>query len=120
MSNYKDIWQPDRPNTLSEAQLLAYLENRLTPEERHAVEALLSNEGMESDALEGLQSLPADDARKLTRQLNTGLKKVLRQKRRPRRGISGQRWTWIAIGVILLLAIVSYMVMWLARQPGHH
>ena len=118
MSDYKDILGSgqDSQGALSEEQLLAYLEGRMSDAERRAVEEQLSAEGMESDALEGLQALSTGETKALKHQLNAGLQKALHKKRRVRRGISGQRWTWIAILVILLLAILGYAVIFLAMQ----
>jgi anti-sigma factor RsiW len=120
MSDYKHIWSHDEDgrSRLSEAQLLAYLEGRLPESERRAVEELLSNEGMESDALEGLQTLSAGETKKLKYRLDADLQKALRKKRRGRRGISEQHWTWTAIGIILLLAIMCYAVIYLVKHSG--
>jgi anti-sigma factor RsiW len=119
MSDYKDIWQDsEHEGTLSDEQLLAYIEGRLPEEERRAVEELLSREGMESDAIEGLQALDADEARGMKKRLDISLQKVLSKKRKARRGIGEQRWTWIAIGIVLILAIVCYAVMYLLKGPG--
>jgi anti-sigma factor RsiW len=117
MSDYKDIWQDsDAEGTLSEEQLLAYIEGRLPEAERRAVEELLSKEGMESDAIEGLQALDADEARGMKQRLDIGLQQVLGKKRKRRRGIGEQRWTWIAIVVVLVLVVLGYCVLYLMRQ----
>ena len=117
MSDYKDILSPEDGRPLSEEQLLAYLEGSLSDEERRAVELQLSAEGMESDAIEGLQTLSPEDSKAMKLRLNAGLQQTLHKKRPKRRGIEGQSWTWIAIVVILLLAAVCYAVVYLARQP---
>jgi anti-sigma factor RsiW len=109
MSDYKDIWQDSgHEGSLSDEQLLAYIEGRLPEEERHAVEEWLSREGMESDAIEGLQSLKGEEARGMKKRLDISLQQVLGKKRKKRRGIGEQRWTWIAIAIVLMLAIVCY------------
>lgn len=120
MSDFKDIWTEDEgaEQGLSEEQLMAYLEGRLPEAERHEVEALLSSEGMESDALEGLQSLGAGEAQAMKRHLNAGLQQALKsKKRRKRRGIADSRWTLLTIVLLLLLAIVCFGVMWLLKHP---
>jgi anti-sigma factor RsiW len=118
MSDYKDIFGAgqDSQGALSEEQLLAYLEGRMSAEERRRTEELLSAEGMESDALEGLQALSPGETSALKNQLNAGLLQALHKKRRTRRGMSGQRWTWIAILIILMLTILGYAVIYLAKQ----
>lgn len=110
MSDFKHIWNDAEGGELSEEQLMAYLEGRLSPEEQHAIEARLAEEGMESDALEGLQSLGAGDAKQLQRRLDLELNHTLKRKKRKRRGISTERWTTIAILLIVVLAVVGFVV----------
>jgi len=119
MNDYKDILGsgPEGQAALSEAQLLAYLEGRMSEAERRTVEEILSAGGMESDALEGLQALSGEETTAMKHQLNAELQRTLHKKRRTRRGISGQRWTWIAILVILMLSVLGYAVIYLAK---HH
>jgi len=111
MSDFKDIWNDAEGQELSEEQMLAWLEGRLSPGEQHALEAKLAAEGMDSDALEGLQALGADDTKQLQRRLNLELNQNLkRKKRRRREGPGNQRWTTIAIFVILVLAILGFVL----------
>jgi anti-sigma factor RsiW len=117
MSDYKDIWNADEDSQqLSEEQLMAYLEGRLPEEERHAIEALLSGEGMESDALEGLQKMGAEEALSMKQRVNADLQKVLGKKRRGRRGISDQRWTLTTVVVLLLLLVICFAVFLVLRK----
>ena len=120
MSDLKDILDPGagKPGSLSEEQLLAYLEGRMPEAERRAVEELLSNEGMESDALEGLQAISPEETKALKLRLNAGLLQTLHRKRRSRRAMAQQRWTWIAIVLILLLAALGYAVIHLSKLKG--
>ena len=53
MSGLNDILNNGK-SMISQEQLIAYLEGRLSAEEQHDVELWLAEEGMESDALEGL------------------------------------------------------------------
>ena len=119
MSDYQDIWSHDEGShsALSEEQLLAYLEGRLNDEERHTVEAMLSEESMESDALEGLRGLSPGEMKKMKHRLHASLQRSLHKRRRGRRGIGEQRWIWIAIGIILLLTILCYAVMCFMKHP---
>jgi anti-sigma factor RsiW len=118
MSDHTDIWNPDGGghDALSEEQLLAYLEGRMSDAERRSVEEALSNEGMESDALEGLHALSSEETQSLKHRLNADLQHALHKKRHTRRGITSQRWTMIAILVILMLALLSYAVIYLAKR----
>ena len=118
MSDHKDIWSPDNGGheALSEEQLLAYLEGRLTEQERRVIEEALSEEGMESDAMEGLQAMSTAETQSMKYRLNSELLHTLHKKRHKRRGISNQRWTWIAILVILMLAVLGYAVIYLVKH----
>lgn len=97
---------------------MAYLEGRLPEADRRAVEAMLSEEGMESDALEGLQTLGADEARGIKTQLNAALQQSLKKGRRPRRGMADSRWTLYAVIILMLLAAVAFGVIWLMKHPA--
>jgi anti-sigma factor RsiW len=111
MSDFKDILNDAEGQDLSEEQLMAWLEGRLSPEERHALEATLGADGMDSDAMEGLHALGAADAKQLQRRLDLELNQNLkRKKRRRREGPPTQRWTSIAIFVILTLAILGFVI----------
>jgi anti-sigma factor RsiW len=117
MSDFKDIWNADEgAMKLTDEQLLAYLEGRMSEDERLRVEGLLSSESMESDALEGLQELDADEVKRIKRQLDTDLSKTLGKKRRNRRGLASQQWNTIAIIALLLLIIICFAVFWMMKQ----
>jgi anti-sigma factor RsiW len=118
MSDYKDIWSDDEEGrgALTEEQLLAYLEGRMPEAERRAVEEWLSKEGMESDAVEGLQELSVTETKAMKHRLDAELQRSLHKKRRGRRGLNDPRWTWTAIVVILLLAILGYGVIYFMKQ----
>jgi anti-sigma factor RsiW len=111
MSELDNILSDDH-GRLPEDKLMAYLEGRLSPEEQHEVEAWLAEEGMESDALEGLQQLAPGDAKQSAARLNNELRKMITgKKERRKKQIRNTPWSWTAILVILLLAILAYMVL---------
>ncbi|MDR3680484.1 MAG: hypothetical protein P4L41_11005 [Flavipsychrobacter sp.] len=117
MSELNDIGQPNRGNRkdgLPEERLIAYLEGKLTPAEQHEVEQWLAMEGMEGDALEGLQNIPAVEARTTVNRLNHQLQNTINYKKRKRRQIADNKWAWMAIIVILLLAVLGYLVIKIA------
>lgn len=103
---------------LPEDKLMAYLQGKLSPEEQHEVEAWLAEEGMEADALEGLKELPVSETgnlvNKLNYQLRTELKKKARRRHTP---IAENKWTWLAIIIILLLSIAGYAILRLSTKP---
>ena len=106
----------DGKKRLSDDKLMAYLEGKLSPAEQHEVELWLADEGMESDALEGLQKLKPEETMHSVNKLNHGLRKNLKGKKRGRRKPSSDQFTWIAIAIILLLVVVAYIVV--SRSTG--
>lgn len=95
--------------------LMDYLAGDLTPDEQREIEQWLSDEGMESDAVEGLQMMDAGETRHSVHRINHQLRKTLHNKNNRRRGVKTDQTTIIAIGVILLLAIVAWLVIRLVK-----
>lgn len=95
---------------LSESKLMAYLEGRLSAEEQHEVEQWLTEEGMESDAIEGLKALPAEDTRQSVGRLNMNLRKAVRKKKERRTKLKTDQLTWTAIIIVLLLVVIAYII----------
>lgn len=96
---------------LPDDMLLAYIEGTLPPEQQHEIEAWLGQEGMESDAIEGLRSLSPDETRNATARLNHKLKKALTNRKRGRKYIKEGPWSYLAVIVILLLVVLAYIVL---------
>ena len=95
---------------LPEDKLIAYIEGKLSPAEQHEVELWLADEGMESDALEGLHKLKPEETMHSVNKLNHHLHNALLSKKRKRRQPKTDQFTWIAIAIILLLIVVAYIV----------
>jgi ferric-dicitrate binding protein FerR (iron transport regulator) len=95
---------------LRQETLMLYLEGKLTPTQQHEVEQWLADEGMEADALEGLQTLNAGETRQSINKLNDNLHKILRKKKHKRRLLKTDYNTLIAIALVLTLAIIAYIV----------
>ena len=110
MSDQQHIPPQDKGN-LPEDKLLAYLEGKLSPAEQREVEALLSEESMESDALEGLKQLPPGTSHSLVERINHRLQYDLKKDRhRSRKKFADNKWALIAVLVVLLLAVLAYIV----------
>ncbi|MES2703443.1 MAG: hypothetical protein V4649_12440 [Bacteroidota bacterium] len=95
---------------LPEDKLMAYLDGRLSPAEQHEIEQWLAEDGMESDAIEGLATIHAGEAKSSISRINHKLRKELVSKKRKRRSLKTDQFTWVAIGIILLLVIAGYLV----------
>ena len=100
----------DKKPKLSDDMLLAWQEGKLSPEQQHEVEQWLAEEGMESDALEGLHELKPADTRQIVGKLNHNLRKTILNKKRKRRTLNTDQFTWIAIAIVLLLVVLAYIV----------
>ncbi|MBC7555135.1 MAG: hypothetical protein H7257_14295 [Taibaiella sp.] len=106
-------FEPKAGNNLQEDKLLAYLGGGLTPAERHEVEQWLTAEGaegMEQDALEGLAAINAAEAKVSVSRLNQYLDRTVKGKTRKQKNAGTDATTVIAIAIILLLCIVTYLI----------
>lgn len=112
MADEKDILKQEG-GKLPEDKLLAYFEGTLSPEEQHKVERWLAEEGIEADALEGLQAIPVHEAKAASAIINHQLSKDLSKKKRKRKTavIRENPWAWIAVVIVLLLAILAFIVL---------
>ena len=111
MADVNDIWNSGK-GKLPDDKLMAYLEGRLSPEEQREVEAWLAQDGMESDAIEGLKELPTQDSAHIASRLNNRLDNKLKDKpARRRRKVMNNQWSWLAIFIILLLCMLGYVVL---------
>jgi len=115
VSTQNPIFNPT-PGGLSDEDLLAYLEGRLTGDAARAVEEALAEGGAESDAVEGLQALGPEEAKRISARLNRELQRKMRSgKRVTRRGVQSQRWVWVAVAIVLLAAVLAYAVIHLVK-----
>lgn len=112
MSNNDHIFslgEDNRPE-LSQELLQAYLEGRLSHEEQHRVEEWLAEEGMESDALEGLKEMDAGEVKQSASRLKQQLlREVSRRKTTRQSDVMANRWALAAIFLILLLCVIGYV-----------
>lgn len=100
---------------VTDEQLMAYMEGKLSPEERRAMEELMSDGGPESDAIEGLNMMHAAETKRSVSELHRKLHTdILRNNSRREQKLSGDYWSWIALFTILLLIAVAYVVVRLA------
>jgi len=99
---------------LPEDMLLAYLEGALPAEQQHEVEQWLGEEGMESDAIEGLKTISPHDAKHAVSRLNHRLRKQLAGRKSRRKYIKETPLSWLAIVIILLLVALGYIIVRMA------
>lgn len=120
MTDPNKIWHSPG-GELSPEKLTAYLEGRLSPQDSRAVELWLSEEGMESDAVEGLQQLSPEITAEATQKLRRHLRKTLairHDRKKKKAGFVTDRWIWIIVLTVVLLCLVGYIVVRFALLPA--
>ena len=111
-NNLKDILS-HLSTEVDQETLLKYLEGRLSDEQRHELEKKMLTSEFSDDAMEGLQEIKNKaKISSLVEQLNRDLHKKLekRKKRREKIRFKDQPWLYIAIFIVLLLIVLSYVV----------
>lgn len=94
-------------------KLMDYISGKLSAEDKHELEKQMVDSDFMGDAAEGLEQFknkPALSA--FVDQLNAGLHKQLDKKRRrkEKRKLKDQQWVYLAVIIILMLAILGYIV----------
>lgn len=109
--NLKDILSHLNPGVSQEA-LLLYLQGKLSPEQQHELEKSMLQDDFETEALEGLAQI--ENGEKVTAavdQLNAELrKKTVTKKGKKKSELKEDPWLWIALLIILLLIVISYII----------
>ncbi|HEX3167546.1 MAG TPA: hypothetical protein VHQ93_14850 [Chitinophagaceae bacterium] len=116
----KDILSNLSPDVDQET-LLKYLEGRLSDEQRNEVEKKMMTTNFNDDAMEGLQEIKnKENISSLVEQLNRDLHKKLERKKKKREKLrfKDQPWLYVAILIILLLIVLSYIVIHRMLQQG--
>ncbi|HMO62612.1 MAG TPA: hypothetical protein PKC39_11475 [Ferruginibacter sp.] len=99
---------------ISNQQLVQYLCNQLPPDDTHEVEKTMADDAFVDDAVEGLQQMGSvENIEAYTDQLNHFLQKqtAKNKQRKTKRRYKDSPYTYAAIILILLLAIVGYFVL---------
>ncbi|HTN45360.1 MAG TPA: hypothetical protein VL098_03370 [Flavipsychrobacter sp.] len=110
MSGLQEIWN-DGKGKLSEEKLHAYLSGTLSKEEEYEIELWLSEENMESDALEGLKQLPAEATYASVQRLNKQLRQLTHKRKRRSHLLKETKWAWLAVVIILMLTVMAYFLL---------
>ena len=102
-------------------KLIAYLEGRLGPEERHEVERMLSEAGFDDEAMEGL-GMVKDPARlpQITADLEEQLRKRLRKQKNERRKKTMGFPISMPVALTFILLILVVLAFVVLRLYGRH
>ncbi|MBC7867054.1 MAG: hypothetical protein H7X88_05920 [Gloeobacteraceae cyanobacterium ES-bin-316] len=96
---------------IEQDKLLEYLNRQLSQQEQHDLETQLNDDAFMSDAMDGLEALNTNaDLPMLVKELNSGLKKQLDQKKKRRPVIAKDSWIYYSIIIILILVILGFIV----------
>ncbi|MEP7258914.1 MAG: hypothetical protein ABI687_11000 [Flavitalea sp.] len=94
-------------------KLMDYISGKLSGQEKHEVERWMADNDFINEAVEGLQQVnPEKDITGYTHQLNKQLTSYIagKKKRRDKRKIAFTSWSYLAILLILALAIIVYLL----------
>lgn len=108
----------DSNKDIDNQKLMDYISGRLSREEKHEVEKWMIDNPFFSEAVEGLQQAGGEKKIDATvDQLNNQLRKYLQQKRQRRKkyALPVNAWTYVAVILILFLAVIVY---WVIRSLG--
>ena len=103
----------DSNKEIDNQKLMDYLSGHLSGTEAHEVERWMAESELINDAVEGLQQVKTGkNIEALVEQLNNDLRKKLHQKKadRNKRKLPEYPWIYLAIILILVLAIAAWFV----------
>lgn len=94
--------------------LMDYLAGKLSGQQKHEVEKWMADSEFMNDAVEGLEAVEnKKDLNLVVAQLNQDLHKKLSKKkdRKGRRRFKDTPWAYLAVLLIIVLAILSYIIL---------
>lgn len=121
MTNYDDFFSDDE--LLSNEELLRYVDEKTSAEDKQAIEQQLSANSFEMDALQGLQKVKnTDTIQKQVDHLNEKLKFELLNKKqhKKKRKIKDMQWIILAVILLLFICMISYTVVRLQHKALQH
>ncbi len=116
----KDILS-NLPAGVDEETMLRYLQGNLSADQQHEIEKKILSDDFDAEALEGLEQVKDQQGVAATvAQLNSELRSKTKKKlgKRKNADFSEDRWLWIAIFIILLLIVISYIIIHKQLQEG--
>lgn len=118
MADIKDIFTEEHDH-FEDDDLMKYLQDNLSEEEKHAFEKKMADSPFMNDAVEGLQEFKSqDNLQQYVSQLNKQLHQQLAAKKqhKEKRKIKDMSWILLAAIIILLLCILGYAVIYLYNK----
>ena len=116
MEDLTNIWNAD--DDLNEEQLINYVKGKSTKDDAHAVERKMADSSFANDGVEGLQQFSS--AKKINtyvQHINDDLRHKLSDKKiKNKKDIKNNSWEIIAIIVVVLLCVLSYVIITMMRK----
>lgn len=112
MGEWKEILSDNEEQT-SDEDLLKYLDENTSEEEKYLIEKKLSKSSFESDAAEGLQKIKEPGhLQSHVNQLNKKLHQQLafRKRRKEKGKVIKFRWILLAILILLFICTIGYVI----------
>jgi ABC-type bacteriocin/lantibiotic exporter with double-glycine peptidase domain len=104
-------------------KLMDYLSGKLSADEKHEVEEQMADSDFMNDAVEGLEDVKnKKELSFFIEQLNSDLHKQLekKKKRKLKHVLKDQPWLYLAIILLLLLSIISFIVIKKSLENEKH
>jgi hypothetical protein len=121
MADLRDILSDDEEQ-LNEDELMKYLDNNLSEEEKLEFEKRFAASSFENDAVDGLKSFKNKQSlNDYVNQINRNLDKQLQLKKQKNEKRKIKDFSWIILTVILILfiCVIGYFVIHLYNQSAH-
>lgn len=111
-----------KTSAITSEQLINYLSGTLDNNEKHELEKLLLNSGIENEALEGLQMIASRE--KLSQyesEINKALREKLLQKKKKRRSKFTVQLSFLVILTVALLVLITlvWLLIHLSQTSNH-
>ncbi len=112
MADRNNILQP-ATTTISETEMIEYVANHLTDEQRNAIEQEMMADEFTKDAIEGLETLPEkQNIKQNIEALNLHIQKISTQKKHSRKKIIlNNEIVTISIIIMLAICIIGYYIL---------
>ena len=110
MADWKDILS-ENDEDLKSDELINYVEDNLSEEEKHAFEKKVIDSSFVNDAIDGLQKFNRkEDLNEYVQQLNKDLSKQLaaKKQRKQKRKLKENPWIIVTIVILLAICILGY------------
>ncbi|HEX8279484.1 MAG TPA: hypothetical protein VF540_12355 [Segetibacter sp.] len=118
MGDWKEILSGDEEQ-ISAEELLKYLDEELSDEEKRAIEKKINNNPFEVDAVDGLSQIQDKESlEKHVSQLNLKLQQfTTKRPRKAKQKIKIFEWIILTLVILLFICVISFIIISLQNKP---